>query len=122
VNIIDFTLSCLFVIELLIKVIVDGFLFNGPSSYLRLGWNILDFIISLTFFISLLPILSGFRKFKIMRVIRILRSLRVIARNENLMVVINSILKSIAGITYVAILLLIFFFIFGIISVNLFKG
>ena len=38
-------ITVLFILEAIIKIIVYGFLFNGPDSYLRDGWNIFDFIV-----------------------------------------------------------------------------
>ena len=35
----DYILSFAFLFELLIKVVVLGFLLNGPDSYLRNSWN-----------------------------------------------------------------------------------
>jgi len=35
----------IFILEMVMKIIVYGFLINGPDSYLKNGWNILDFII-----------------------------------------------------------------------------
>jgi hypothetical protein len=40
-------MSAIFITEALIKSIVQGFLFNGPGSYLKNGWNIFDFFIVL---------------------------------------------------------------------------
>lgn len=44
---IDIVVTTIFVIELLLKVLVTGFMFNGLESYIRSPWNILDFIIVL---------------------------------------------------------------------------
>lgn len=41
----DLILSFTFLFELLIKVIVLGFAFNGDDSYMRNAWNIMDFVI-----------------------------------------------------------------------------
>jgi hypothetical protein len=35
----DYILSFIFLFELLIKVVVYGFAFNGPDSYMRNSWN-----------------------------------------------------------------------------------
>ena len=35
----DYILSFAFLFELLIKVVVYGFMFNGPDSYMRNSWN-----------------------------------------------------------------------------------
>jgi len=36
-----------FVMEIILKVIVYGFVFNGETSYLKNGWNIMDLVIVL---------------------------------------------------------------------------
>jgi hypothetical protein len=57
-NIIDIVITSFFVIESVTKIISYGFIMNGPESYLRISWNIMDFIIvvfsvSLSFFYSM---------------------------------------------------------------------
>ena len=42
---INFALTIVFVIEMILKILACGFIFNGKNSYLRNAWNILDFII-----------------------------------------------------------------------------
>lgn len=42
---IDLALTAIFAIEVLLKVIAFGLLLNGPKSYLRSVWNILDLTI-----------------------------------------------------------------------------
>ena len=42
---IDIVLTSIFVIEVALKVIAFGLLFNGPKSYLRSVWNLLDLVI-----------------------------------------------------------------------------
>ena len=44
-TILDYILSFVFLFELLIKVVVLGFAFNGEDSYLKNSWNKMDFII-----------------------------------------------------------------------------
>ena len=44
-GILDLILSIIFLFELLIKVVVLGYAFNGPDSYMRNSWNVMDFII-----------------------------------------------------------------------------
>jgi len=38
-EVLDYILSFTFLAELLIKVVVYGFAFNGPDSYMRNSWN-----------------------------------------------------------------------------------
>ena len=44
-NIIDIAVTCIFSIEALLKILVNGLIMNGETSYLRNSWNIMDFII-----------------------------------------------------------------------------
>ena len=52
-RIFDIIMTALFTIECGIKIIVSGFIINGRRSYMRDGWNILDFFIVLVSLISL---------------------------------------------------------------------
>ena len=42
---IDYVMTAIFTIEMVIKMIAVGLLLNGKKSYLRNTWNILDFVI-----------------------------------------------------------------------------
>lgn len=44
-NILDWIFVVAFLLEALLKVLVMGFVANGPDSYLRNAWNVLDFVI-----------------------------------------------------------------------------
>lgn len=44
-NIIDIVITSFFVLESVSKIISYGFIFNGSDSYLRISWNVMDFII-----------------------------------------------------------------------------
>jgi hypothetical protein len=82
---IDKVMSGIFLIELLIKVVVYGFVINGPDSYLLNPWNIMDFII--VFFSLISIIFSGevdLGIIKVLRMLRVLRPLRMISRNPGL--------------------------------------
>lgn len=76
-------ITALFTLECAIKIIVMGFVWNGRRSYMRNGWNILDFIIVLLSLASLgLGDSTGdLSKFKVLRTLRVLRPLRLISRN-----------------------------------------
>lgn len=45
---IDTVLTGIFIIEVLIKMVAFGILFNGPNSYLRSVWNLIDLFIIIT--------------------------------------------------------------------------
>ena len=44
-KILDTIFNVIFIIEAMIKIISFGFVTNGPDSYLRNNWNIMDFLI-----------------------------------------------------------------------------
>ena len=48
----DLSLTVFFTIEALLKIITLGFLFNGRKSYLKSGWNIIDFTVVITSLLS----------------------------------------------------------------------
>ena len=79
--------------------------------------------------IVLISFLSTFKlgnidlgKIKIFRILRVLRPLRLIGRNEDLKIVINSLLNSLPSILNLLIVCLIFYLLFSIFGVNYFKG
>ena len=41
----DIVLTTIFTVECILKIIASGFLFNGRRSYMRITWNIIDFVI-----------------------------------------------------------------------------
>jgi hypothetical protein len=70
-EIIDEIITAIFILEMVFKVVMNGFLFNGKSSYLRNGWNVLDFsivFISVIFIIQLIYLVAilflGWQEFK----------------------------------------------------------
>ena len=45
VNYLDMVYTGIFCLEAIFKIIQAGFMFNGKNSYLRISWNIMDFLI-----------------------------------------------------------------------------
>jgi hypothetical protein len=80
---IDIVVTILFTLELILKVIVLGFLLNGPESYIKNPWNIMDFIIVTISLISISFRDAGSKVsvLKTLRMLRVLRPLRMISRN-----------------------------------------
>lgn len=98
------------------KILTFGFLFNGSSSYLRNTWNRLDLAIIILSLLSTSALDQDFKAFKVLRV------LRLIGRNEGLKIAIKSLYLGMPNILNVAVIMLLFFLIFGVISVSQFKG
>ena len=111
----DYFMTGAFCLEALLKIISYGFLANGPDSYLKEPWNILDFVIVLS---ALTGIIAGeevdISFIKSLRILRILRPLRLISRNEGLKVAITSLFNSIPSIINLQIIVLFFIFLFAI--------
>lgn len=100
----------------------------SKKSYMRDGWNILDFsivCISLTGFIVSNTVDEGSNAGKtlsLLKMLRVLRTLRMISRNEGLKLSMLSLIYSLPGIINVTIVTAIFFLLFGIFFLNLLKG
>ena len=61
-------------------------------------------------------------KWKIIRVLRVLRPLRLISKNEGLKLAINSFLLSFPSIGNLLVVCSLFYLLFGILGVSIFKG
>ena len=59
---------------------------------------------------------------KAFRMLKVLRPLRALARNEGLKVSIQALGVAIGGIINILLVMLMFYFVFGIIAINYFKG
>jgi len=118
----DIIFTVIFAIECSMKIIALGFIANGKKSYLRKGWNVLDFTIVLMSIVSTTITSQKFKIVKIFRLIRVLRPLRLISRNKLLKIAIQALFMALPNIFNVIVVAMLFFVIFGIIAVNYFKG
>lgn len=107
-----------FVLEMIIKVIALGFAF-GEHTYLRNGWNILDFIVVIFGFLEFVP---GVGNYTVIRCARVLRPLRMVTKIEALRVIVVCLIRSLPMLADVAILAMFYYSIFGIACVELFRG
>jgi voltage-gated sodium channel len=105
---IDISCITIFVIEAILK------LFTYRLNYFKSGWNVFDFIIVV---VALLPF-SHF--ISVLRALRILRAFRLVAYIPSLKRVVNALAISIPGLISTACLLLLVFFVFGVMGVKLF--
>ncbi len=98
----------IFVIEILTKLYAFGF------RFFRNGWNVFDFIIV---GIALVPA-SG--PFAILRALRILRILRLLTKVDRLRHIVESLMRAIPSIGWIALLLSMVFYIFAVMGTELF--
>jgi hypothetical protein len=99
-----------------VKILTFGLYYNGTASYLRNQWNKLDFFIILCSVLSMTVLQEDFKAFKVLRIFRL------ISRNDGLQIAVKSLLLGLPNILNVTIIMLLFFLIFGVISVSQFKG
>jgi hypothetical protein len=109
---IDFVSTIIFITEALLKILAYGVYFCGPNSYLMSTWNRLDFVIVIFSIISISPVSNDYKAFKVFRI------LRLISRNNGLQVAVKSLILGLPNILSVTVIMLLFFLIFGVISVS----
>jgi hypothetical protein len=102
----------LYSLEMVLKILGLGFLFN-KGAYLRDAWNILDFTIVMTGYLSLI-LQGGSVNLAGLRAFRVLRPLKSISSIEGLKVIVSALLSSLPLLRDTVIVLLFFFFIFAI--------
>lgn len=97
-----------FVIELLLKMAAYRW------SFCRSGWNWFDFTVVA---LSLVPDMG---MFSLMRLFRVLRIFRLVSGVRHMRIILAAIMKSIPGVTWAGMLLLLVYYVYGIIGTNLF--
>lgn len=83
--IIDYILSGLFTLEVVMKIIANGLIQNGNRSYLRSATNIFDILIVIITLVSY-SVEGNMNVIKVLRLIKVLRPLRAVSRNQGLRV------------------------------------
>ena len=119
VDAVNWIVAILFTGEMVFKVVAQGFVLH-PKSYLRDTWNILDFCIVVVSWGDIAA--DRFSFFKAFRALRALRPLRLITRFQSMRVIINSLFAAVPALGNVLLVCFLFFTIFGILGVWLFKG
>jgi hypothetical protein len=128
-DIADIIFTMIFICEMVLKVISLGFIMD-EGSYLRDNWNRIDFLIVIVSLIDLENLvnkLSGSQAgsgalgfLKVLRLLRTLRPLRFISKNVQLKLIITSLFDSIEAIMGVLAIVMVIFFAFSIVGMNLF--
>ena len=108
----------IFIFEAICKIVSYGFII-GPQTYLKSSWNKLDFFIVC---MSIFDMLLSSINLSIIKLLRTLRPLRILTRNENMRIMVNSLIESLIGIFNVLIICLCIFLMFAILGMNLLQG
>ena len=90
--IIDYVMTAVFGLEMVIKVIANGFLFNGAQSYLRQPSNVLDLFVVVMSVVDATST-KDFTFIKIMRMAKLGRPLKLVFRNEKLKISIQALIS-----------------------------
>ncbi|XP_024915412.1 voltage-dependent L-type calcium channel subunit alpha-1D [Cynoglossus semilaevis] len=132
---VEYAFLIIFTVETFLKIIAYGLVMH-QNSYVRNGWNLLDFgIVIIGLFSVVLEMItkdsdsggqsggkpSGFDA-KALRAFRVLRPLRLVSGVPSLQVVLNSIIKAMVPLLHIALLVLFVIIIYAIIGLELFIG
>ncbi|CAB4001908.1 voltage-dependent N-type calcium channel subunit alpha-1B-like isoform X1, partial [Paramuricea clavata] len=108
----------IFTIEAILKIVALGFVLH-PGSYLRNGWNILDFIVVITGYISLRQFGNdSFGDVKPLRAVRVLRPLKLVSGTPSLQVVMKSIMRAMVPLLQVLILTMFVIVIYATVGLS----
>ena len=107
-----------FTVEMVLKILGLG-LYNASGAYLRDGWNVVDCVVVVMGWLSLLPAIENISA---MRSVRVLRPLRTITGVEGMRMLVATLLRSLPMLLDVLILCAFLFLIFGTIGVQTFSG
>uniref|UniRef100_A0A8C5BEE8 Voltage-dependent L-type calcium channel subunit alpha n=1 Tax=Gadus morhua TaxID=8049 RepID=A0A8C5BEE8_GADMO len=132
---VEYAFLIIFTIETFLKIVAYGLVMH-QNSYVRNGWNMLDFVIVVVGLFSVVLELitkdadsgsqtggkpGGF-DVKALRAFRVLRPLRLVSGVPSLQVVLNSIIKAMVPLLHIALLVLFVIIIYAIIGLELFIG
>lgn len=115
---IDFGFLVIYTLEMVLKIIAMGFVMRA-HSYLRDSWNILDFLVVVLGWVSLMLEQSNISA---IRVIRILRPLRAINSMPGMSSLVSTILNSLPIMFDIMVLFGFMLIMFGTIATQLFGG
>jgi len=122
-DIAESTFGLMLLVEFIIKVIADGFLFT-PNAYVRSIWNVLDFFIMVGLLINVatsLIFIGGLRRSA--RSLRALRALKLITLIEKMRSTFESlILSGIIRIIDAAMLAMLYMIPYAVWGLNIFAG
>nr|BAA13136.2 voltage-dependent calcium channel [Heterololigo bleekeri] len=116
----EFYFLGIFCVEALLKIVALGFALH-KGSYLRNVWNIMDFVVVVTGFISIFPASNSF-DLRTLRAVRVLRPLKLVSGIPSLQVVLKSIIRAMAPLLQVCLLVLFAIVIFAIIGLEFYTG
>ncbi len=107
-EIVDHTILAIFVVEIVLKLYAHGL------RFFRSPWNLFDVVVV---GIALMPSSGAFSVLRALRVLRLLRLLSIVPRMR---FVVESLVSALPGLGSIALLLVLFFYIFAVMATRLF--
>jgi len=104
----DQLILSVFVVEIVLRIVVYG------RAFWRDPWSLFDFIVVA---IALIPA-SG--PFAVLRALRVLRVLRLLTMVPSMRRVVGALLNAIPGLGSIALMLMVFYYVFAVIATNIF--
>lgn len=111
----------IFCVEAMLKIIALGFILHR-GAYLRNVWNIMDFVVVVTGFVTYFVPEDLDLDLRTLRAIRVLRPLKLVSGIPSLQVVLKSIIKAMAPLLQIGLLVLFAIVIFAIIGLEFYSG
>ncbi|XP_023810378.1 voltage-dependent R-type calcium channel subunit alpha-1E isoform X1 [Oryzias latipes] len=112
----------MFCLEAGIKIIALGFVFH-KGSYLRNGWNVMDFIVVLSGILAAAGAhLNISVDLRTLRAVRVLRPLKLVSGIPSLQIVLKSIMKAMVPLLQIGLLLFFAILMFAIIGLEFYSG
>uniref|UniRef100_A0A674P6F4 Voltage-dependent P/Q-type calcium channel subunit alpha-1A n=1 Tax=Takifugu rubripes TaxID=31033 RepID=A0A674P6F4_TAKRU len=108
----------IFCFESGIKILALGFALH-KGSYLRNGWNVMDFVVVLT---GILSTAGSQFDLRTLRAVRVLRPLKLVSGIPSLQVVLKSIMKAMIPLLQIGLLLFVAILMFAIIGLEFYMG
>jgi len=108
----DYAITLFFLLELTIRLLAEG----SVRRFFRSGWNVFDFMVVA---VSLIPIDES-QYVLLGRILRLFRVLRLISFVPELRMLVTALLRAIPRMGYVAALMFVIFYVYGIIGTLLF--
>ena len=98
----------IFMVELILKIVVRNL------NFCKDPWNVFDFIVVAVSFIPDCGMFSSLRLFRILRIFKLISGIR------HMRIILGAIVKSVKGIMWTGLLLLLIYYVYGILGTHLF--
>ena len=114
----DNIILAIFTVDVVVKIIAEG---HTPLNYFNDSWNCFDFFIVAACFLFMLPFLPNLGSILAMlRLLRLLRVLKLVKALPQLRIIIEALISGFGSITFVTIILFMFFYLYANIAMILF--